>query len=114
MDSPDSRVEAVRQAVTSTSSCTAATVAILKDLILYKEPETSTAGSGSQTQAIKGSKARPKAITTSAKTKTTITKAHGDGRRELSEKEKAGLATQVLNAGLRSLCDASKQHSAVP
>jgi len=114
MDSSNSRVEAVRAAVTSTSNCTAATVAALRDLLGRKDLETLDRVPKSQARPSKEPKTRPRAATATSKTTTTKGKARLEASSGLSEKEKAALATQVLNAGLRSLGDAAKQQAAVP
>lgn len=102
MASLQAKADAVRAAVSSTTSCTPATVVTLKELLL-PEPEP----------------AAPRVKTTARATKTTATprpKASGGTKKAtgapcdelLGPRERAVLATHVINAALKSLAEAAK------
>jgi separase len=95
MASPLADADAVKSAVSSISTCSAATIVTLKTLLL-PNLETSSSKPTKQTTTAAGKAPR--------RTKTT----KDDGKDELPVKEKAALATQVLNAALKSLTEAAK------
>ncbi|KAK0711664.1 peptidase family C50-domain-containing protein [Lasiosphaeris hirsuta] len=94
MDTLLAQSDAVRSAVASVSTCTPATSALLKSLLLPNDDASAA-------------KARPRAITPSART------VPGE-KKELSLREKAALATQVINALLKTLGDAAKPRPPAP
>lgn len=96
MTSLQEKADAVRTAVSSTTTCTPATVVTIKELLL-PDAETTTAAS----------KTRPAARAT---TKTTgrKTPAASTTSEQLSSKEKTALATHVINATIKSLTEAAK------
>lgn len=95
MASPVTDADAVKSAVSSVQSCNTATIVTLKTLLL-PGLEAATSRSAKQTTTAKGQAPR--------RTKTT-----NDGNRdELPAKEKAALATHVLNASLKALSEAAK------
>ncbi len=108
--------DALLAAVSSTSTCTIAAVASLKDLLLSKDPHTTSSATASKPQTAKAT--RPARINTNGSTKIAgsakAKKGEQDGYGELSEKEKASLATRVINATLKSLGEAAKAPSAPP
>ncbi|CZS93527.1 related to cell division-associated protein [Rhynchosporium graminicola] len=112
MASLQTTADSVRVAVNSASTCTPATVSILSELLLPK-PE-------AQNTTISNTKKPMKANSTTTKQKTTRTPAaktrtqkivvdeeHGD-RPQLSPKERSILATEIINATLKSLSEAIK------
>ncbi|KJZ77047.1 hypothetical protein HIM_03368 [Hirsutella minnesotensis 3608] len=96
MASTQAKVDAVKAAVLSTSSCTPATVVLLKELLLPDEskakPPVRTAKPAATT------KSKP-AATSKRVTNTTET---------LSARDRTALATHVINASLKSLAEAAK------
>lgn len=98
------QAEIVRAAVTSVATCTPATTVLLKELLLSRETDTSLTAA-KESKSAKGPR--------SAKTKNNVPtskakKAPAEEKPELSEKEKALLASHVINATLKSLGDTSK------
>ncbi|CAJ2509950.1 Uu.00g058500.m01.CDS01 [Anthostomella pinea] len=116
MASSVAQVEAVRSAVTSTSTCTPTISATLKELLQGREDNNPIESSrpvssrtGKAAQAAARSKT-PTAARRGAKTPTTTTASQakrGNGA-ILCPKEKAALATQIINATLRALGEAAK------
>ncbi|KAK7751580.1 separin protein [Diatrype stigma] len=114
--SVQAQIEAVRSAVASTSTCTPTISATLKDLLQAKEADQDAIASKPNT------KTRPTkaAAAASAREKPTATAKRGGGKatagtgetngldRGIGAKEKAMLATQVINATLKALGDAVK------
>ncbi|KAI5926376.1 peptidase family C50-domain-containing protein [Camillea tinctor] len=117
MTSLPAQADAVRAAVASISTCTPAISATLKELLQGKEDvadnsttQRSKSRSGKTTPA--PAPVRGKATTTAKqRTKATSQETKGDGG-GLPAKEKAVLATQVINATLKALADAAKAPSA--
>ncbi|ATY67310.1 separin [Cordyceps militaris] len=98
MNSLQEKVDAVKTAVASTTTCTPATVVTIKELLLPDaEPASTTA---SKTKA--ASRATTKTTTARARAGTTTT------TEQLTTKEKTALATHVINATIKSLTDAAK------
>jgi separase len=111
MSSSQATADFIRDAVTSTSTCSPATVKQLSDLLLPK-----VNGSKSDARSISGkaSKApvggKSKSTTSQAKPRATTAAdkdgdAQGDGDR-LSPKERSILATEVINSALKALSEA--------
>lgn len=100
--------DAVKSAVSSISTCSAATIVALKGLLLPNDD--SNPGSSAPTSSRQIKTSRPVKQTTTGATKTSRkTKAGGDGNKgELSPRDRAALATQVVNASLKALGDAAK------
>jgi separase len=107
------QADAVRSAVASLQTCTPTISATLKDLLQGDETDGNHAKPSSTrartTKAAPATKAKS-ASSTARKTQTKAqpAKEYGEG---LSSKEKAVLATQVINATLKSLGDAAKNPS---
>jgi separase len=118
MASPQSSADAVRLAVGSTSTCTSATAVLLSDLLSPKVDEgaTSTTISRKGPQSSKTSSQRQtKAQSGRARSKTGALGLGEDNCRDyLSPKERSILATEVINATLKSLSDAIKAQSSTP
>ncbi|ROW12654.1 hypothetical protein VMCG_00205 [Cytospora schulzeri] len=107
MASLQDQAEQVKIAVASIATCTPTTTILLKDLLVPKDddaPTTHTKDSKTTKPARATSTRRNGATsrTTGAK------KAAGEDKAELSAKEKAMLATHVINATLKSLGEAAK------
>ncbi|KAB5558251.1 peptidase family C50-domain-containing protein [Coniochaeta sp. 2T2.1] len=100
-----SDADAVKAAVASVSTCSAATLVSLKGLLL---PNDNTASSIADPRPTKTT--RPtKPTTTGIARGTKKTKTTGDGDNgELTARARAALATQVVNATLKALGDAAK------
>ena len=113
MASLTTQADAIRSAITSVQTCTPTISATLKELLQGSDPEVAEpkAAKG-KTRAAPPSKGKP---TTAAK-KTCRAMKQDDERNSdaLPPKEKALLATQVINATLKALGDAAKSsHSSV-
>ncbi|RFU73892.1 cell division-associated bimb [Trichoderma arundinaceum] len=96
MASLQAKVDAVKAAISSTSNCTPATVVILKELLLLE--------SESQPPRTKSASSR------STKTKTSAGREKTSGSQDdaLSLRERAALATHVINVTLKTLSEATK------
>ncbi|OAA65723.1 separin [Niveomyces insectorum RCEF 264] len=128
------QVDAVRQAVTSNSSCTPATVVSLKALLFSRESElvsfestsTSAANSRKAPRTAQHSRpptangvastatSRPGTATSKRRSPTSRAERHPGASPCLSDKEKAQLATHVINATLKVLGEAAKPPTATP
>ncbi|OIW33794.1 hypothetical protein CONLIGDRAFT_667037 [Coniochaeta ligniaria NRRL 30616] len=110
-----SDADAVKSAVSNISTCSAATIVTLKGLLLPKDDTTSSSSSvpASTRQTKTG---RPtKQATTGAARAPKKAKATGDGNKEeLTARDRAALATQVLNSALKALGDAAKPVTQTP
>ncbi|PKK50966.1 hypothetical protein CI102_5065 [Trichoderma harzianum] len=93
MASLQAKVDAVKAAVSSTSSCTPAAVVILKELLL-PEPESQPP--------------RPKSRSTKAGTAMKTKSSAGSDGETLSSRERAALATHIINVTLKTLSEAAK------
>ncbi|QYT04376.1 Separase [Trichoderma simmonsii] len=93
MASLQAKVDAVKAAVSSTSSCTPAAVVTLKELLL-PEPESQPP--------------RPKSRSTKAGTSTKTKSSAGSDGETLSSRERAALATHIINVTLKTLSEAAK------
>ncbi|KAL7784176.1 peptidase family C50 domain-containing protein [Trichoderma afarasin] len=93
MASLQAKVDAVKAAVSSTSSCTPAAVVTLKELLL-PEPESQPP--------------RPKSRSTKAGTATRTKSSAGSDGETLSSRERAALATHIINVTLKTLSEAAK------
>jgi separase len=110
MASLQSKADAVKAAVSSTSTCTSATTVILKEL-LTSELEISS------TMPLKSIRATKPTTISKAKLKApgrAGASISGSGKEELAAKEKAVLATHIINAALKSLGEASKPPPPTP
>ncbi|KAF4457648.1 putative cell division-associated protein [Fusarium austroafricanum] len=97
------KADAAKIALTSISTCTTATVVSLKELLLSDVETSSTA---SQTNSRTTSKTTKNTKTKrTASTKTQTTKSNGE---QLSSKDRAALATHVINVCIKSLTEAAK------
>ncbi|KAI0194169.1 peptidase family C50-domain-containing protein [Astrocystis sublimbata] len=111
MASTASQADAIRSAVASVSTCTPATSASLKELLQGRQEnndESSTSNPSAKPQRKTTQQASGK-----SKASTTRKPAKGaddsrNGAVDLSPKEKAVLATQVVNASLKALGEAAK------
>ncbi|KAL6796969.1 peptidase family C50 domain-containing protein [Trichoderma sp. SZMC 28012] len=93
MASLQAKVDAVKAAVSSTSSCTPAAVVTLKELLL-PEPESQPP--------------RPKSRSIKAGTATKTKSSAGSDGETLSSRERAALATHIINVTLKTLSEAAK------
>ncbi|PNH46227.1 hypothetical protein VD0004_g1791 [Verticillium dahliae] len=133
MTSLQNKVDAVKAAITPTTTCTSATTVLLKDLLITESdhhtsslpPSTTTttaASSNAASKPTRGASARPKTPSTTrqrAPTTTTTTTKPTAARQpkpenDLSSKEKAALATHVVNAGLKALTETAKPAPTAP
>ncbi|KND92105.1 Separin [Tolypocladium ophioglossoides CBS 100239] len=101
MASLQAKVDAVRAAVSSTSSCSPATVVTLKELLL---PESEPAARVKPAARATKTTATPKSKTNGATKKA----AGAQCDEPLGGRERTVLATHVINATLKSLADAAK------
>ncbi|AEO57472.1 hypothetical protein MYCTH_2117988 [Thermothelomyces thermophilus ATCC 42464] len=114
MDTPLSQADAVRGAVSSVATCTPATSALLKTLLLPKDSETPTVDDANTRPAAKtanSARSRTNTVTRapSKRARAAAAPAPDEG---LSAREKAALATHVVNATLKALGEAAKPSSA--
>ncbi|KAL1901332.1 separin protein [Sporothrix stenoceras] len=110
-------VDAVRNAVASSSTCTPATVVSLKSLLL-RDADSQQQGPTIATKSARGApRSRPPTAassrpgTAAAKRRPAATRddaRQADAQPSLSDKEKAQLATHVINAALKALAEAAK------
>ncbi|KAF7554832.1 hypothetical protein G7046_g6698 [Stylonectria norvegica] len=106
MASLQPKLDAVRAAIASTSSCTTATVVSLKELLL---PDSESQTSASKPAARTGrTTTNPKPKNGSARTASGKAGAAGQSSEELSVKDRAALATHVINITIKSLNEAAK------
>lgn len=110
MASLQSQADAVKSAVTSITTCSPTTTVLLKDLLLAKDAENTTETRNADCRTAK----TPRATKARPVSKTTKAGASKDGKDELSAKEKAILATHVINVALKSLGEASKSPQPTP
>ncbi|KAM0271665.1 hypothetical protein ACHAQH_009000 [Verticillium albo-atrum] len=103
MTSLQNKVDAVKAAITPTTTCTSATTVLLKELLIVDTDRTTpTTASNALGKPSRGAAVRPK---TPSAARQTTTRPKPD---ELSSKEKAALATHVVNAGLKALTETAK------
>ncbi|KAF4951841.1 hypothetical protein FGADI_7211 [Fusarium gaditjirri] len=103
MASLQAKADAAKTALASTSTCTTATVVTLKELLL---PDIETSYTASQTNSRTASK-----TTTNSKPKRTAggkTQTAKSTSEQLSSKDRAALATHVINICIKSLNEAAK------
>ncbi|KAL7910106.1 peptidase family C50 domain-containing protein [Trichoderma velutinum] len=93
MASLQAKVDAVKAAVSSTSSCTPAAVVTLKELLL-PDPESQPP--------------RPKSRSTKAGTATKTKSSAGADGETLSSRDRAALATHIINVTLKTLSETAK------
>lgn len=106
MDTIHSQADAVRSAVSSVTTCTPTITALLKSLLLPKDDATAASETTSTSTTTKTtSTARPRSRANNTTTKAAAAARKDDG---LSPKEKATLATHVVNGTLRALSDYAK------
>jgi separase len=111
MTSPQEKAESVRDALIPTSTCTAATVTLLNELLSPKPGGQALEIAPNTKSASKGGIAPRSRTTRTPKSIVKDAACHKDGKLsgdELSPKEKAILATEVINAGLKCLNNAGK------
>ncbi|KAH9222780.1 cell division-associated protein-like protein bimb [Leptodontidium sp. 2 PMI_412] len=114
MASLQTTADSIRSAVASASTCTPATVIALSELLLPKsEAQNTTAPNAKKPVKAAAASKQKNTRTPAAKTKTkkivVESEDHGDGEGEqLSPKERSILATEVINATLKSLSEAIK------
>lgn len=102
MASLQAKVDAVKAAVASTSSCTPATVVTLKDLLLL---ESESQPSRPKATASRSTKAGATTKTKGSAGRDTSPGSHGE---TLSVRERAALATHIINVTLKTLSEAAK------
>ncbi|KAK3990582.1 Separin [Cladorrhinum sp. PSN332] len=108
MDTHASQIEAVRSAVSSVATCSPATLALLKNLLLPKDDTTAPAPEDSRKTPIPSrqrTNTLARAPSRRARPGTATPAPENDG---LSTRDKATLATQVVNATLKALSEAAK------
>ncbi|EAA27354.1 hypothetical protein GE21DRAFT_4503 [Neurospora crassa] len=106
MDTIHSQADAVRSAVSSVTTCTPAITALLKSLLLPKDDATAAADITITTTTTKTAlSTRPRSRANNTATKATTASKKDSG---LSPKEKATLATHVVNGTLRALSEYAK------
>ncbi|KAH8673919.1 peptidase family C50 [Xylariales sp. PMI_506] len=110
--------DAIRSAVTSIQTCTPTISAILKDLLLGNEKEPSNSKSTTKPQSAKPnatSRSKTAASTkrTPAAAKLQVARNEDSKPDALGAKEKAVLATHIINATLKTLGDAAKSPAPV-
>lgn len=106
MTSINSKVEAVKTAVSSATTCTSATTVILRELLISEidlTPTTSTTTKPISKRVPTTSRTRTKAAES-----TKIESQTGGKNAGLSAKDKEVLATHVINASLKALTEAAK------
>ncbi|KAL0930879.1 cell division-associated protein bimb [Colletotrichum truncatum] len=102
MTSLQSKVDAVKAAASTTTTCTSATSVLLKELLATENETVPTTKTTSRTTKTTATTARGKT------TGSTRAGATANKKDELSAKEKAALAAHVINVALKSLTEASK------
>ncbi|KAI8959784.1 peptidase family C50-domain-containing protein [Daldinia sp. FL1419] len=102
MESIQTRVDSVRNAVTSVSTCTATISATVKELLQDNDANNDASKPVSKARTTKLTRAPSRANTTSGGSRT---QGNGGG---LSPKEKAVLATQIVTASLKALGEAAR------
>ncbi|KAI2466597.1 peptidase family C50-domain-containing protein [Annulohypoxylon bovei var. microspora] len=102
MDSLASRADAIRNAVTSISTCNPAISATLKELLQHNDSNNDTVKPVPRPRTTKITRAPSRTNANS------ITRNITDNGRSLTAKERAVLATQVITASLKVLGDAAK------
>ncbi|KAF4969698.1 hypothetical protein FSARC_3144 [Fusarium sarcochroum] len=103
MASLQSKADAAKTALASTATCTTATVVTLKELLLPDaETTTTTSQSNSRTASKTTANSKTKKTTTS---KAQTAKSSGE---QLCSKDRAALATHVINICIKSLNEAAK------
>lgn len=111
MDTPIAQADAVRSAVSSVATCSPATSALLKSLLLPKD-DTSTPDNNPRTapKAASSSRSRANTVarTASKRAKPAVVAAAAAADNGLSIREKATLATHVVNATLKTLGEVAK------
>ncbi|KAK8113695.1 peptidase family C50 [Apiospora kogelbergensis] len=107
MASLTTQADAIRSAITSVQTCTPTISATLKELLQGAEPEVAeTKTAKGKTRAAPATRGKP---TTAAKKTGRATKQDDESKTDgLLPKEKALLATQVINATLKALGEAAK------
>ncbi|KAH7360680.1 cell division-associated protein-like protein bimb [Rhexocercosporidium sp. MPI-PUGE-AT-0058] len=113
MASLQATADSIRSSVASASTCTPATVTILSELLLPKtEAQNTTAANAKKPVKVAANSRQKITRTPAAKTRTkriVVDSEHGEGEGEqLSPKERSILATEVINATLKSLSEAIK------
>ena len=118
MASLQATVDSIRAAVSSTSTCTPTTATVLSDLLLPKSNAPDIIVSTNSKKAPKSgasSKAKPTAAASRSRGKKVVVHEdvpdHGN---QLSPKERSILATEVVNATLKSLSEAIKAPAQAP
>ncbi|KAL1837485.1 hypothetical protein VTJ49DRAFT_3746 [Mycothermus thermophilus] len=107
--SPSSSADSVRTAVASVATCTPTTVVLLKNLLLPRDEPSSPAADESTTRATaKTTSSRSRADTAARAPSRRAKPAASSTESGLSVREKAALATHVVNATLKALGEAAK------
>ncbi|GAB1320720.1 separin protein [Madurella fahalii] len=106
MDTPRAQADAVRSAVSSVATCSPATSALLKSLLLPKD-DASIPDDNPRTAPKTVNPARPRANTVS-RTASKRARPAATADNGLSIREKVTLATHVVNATLKTLGEAAK------
>ncbi|KAK4244169.1 peptidase family C50-domain-containing protein [Corynascus novoguineensis] len=113
MDTPLSQADAVRSAVSSIATCTPATSALLKSLLLSKD-DASTVDDDNTNPRAAAKTANPTRLRTNTVARAPSKRAKPTAvppEQGLSTRERAALATHVVNATLKTLGEAAKPAS---
>ncbi|KAK4221051.1 Separin [Podospora fimiseda] len=111
MDTHASQIEAVRSAVSSVATCSPATLALLKNLLLPKDDTINPAAAEDSRKTPIPSRQRTNTVARAPSrrarpgTAPPVSASENDG---LSTRDKANLATQVVNVTLKALSEAAK------
>ncbi|KAH7159985.1 peptidase family C50-domain-containing protein [Dactylonectria estremocensis] len=106
MASPQAKADAVKTALASTSTCTPTTVVTVKELLL---PDAETSSITSQTASRTArSNTIPKAKKNGTGRSAVVKPAAGAQADQLPMKERAALATHIINITIKSLTEAAK------
>ncbi|KAI5868069.1 peptidase family C50-domain-containing protein [Durotheca rogersii] len=97
MDSASSRADTVRTAITSVSTCTPVTLAIVKELLQINEQDNDTSRPASRARPAKAPRAPSR-----------IAQCNQGNGGSLSPRERAVLATQIITGSLKALGEAAK------
>ncbi|KAI9755585.1 MAG: hypothetical protein M4579_004233 [Chaenotheca gracillima] len=109
---PQIQADTVRRAVSSTGSCSPATIDLLKQLLFDDEPQSTTrppaGGKGKASSSAKATSLQKSRATTKTRVKVTVFEAPEIRSACLAPSEKVRLATDVVNTTLKALTEALK------
>ncbi|KAJ4292216.1 separin protein [Collariella sp. IMI 366227] len=108
MDTPLAQADAVRSAVSSVATCSPATTALLKSLLLPKDDSSTVDEPNSRAASRTANTTRTRANTATRAPSRRAKQTPSPTENGLSIREKAALATHVVNATLKALGEAAK------